>query len=197
MSTRNIHVKIPIERIGVLIGTDGCVKEAIERKLDVKIEVDSASGDVELISSGPDPSLLFRARDIVLAVGRGFSPEISFRLLNENLNLYVIDLRELFRSAADIRRVKSRVIGRGGKTRRIIEEETMTNISVYGHTISIIGDVVHIDVAKEAIEMLIKGVLHRDAYKFLDRKRNELRNIEMELWSSPSDILKKEKRRNV
>lgn len=197
MSERNIHVKIPLERVGVLIGTKGRVKEAIEKKLDVKIDVDSISGDIGLASSNSDPSLLFRARDIVLAVGRGFSPEKSFRLLNEDLNLYIIDLRELFRSVSDIQRVKSRIIGRGGKTRQIIEEETMTNISIYGHTISIIGDVEHIDVAKEAVEMLIKGALHRDVYRYLDKKRNELRNIEMELWKSPSDILKKERKRNV
>ncbi len=195
MSERNIHVKIPVERVGALIGTEGRVKEAVEKRLDVKLEVDSDSGDVELTSTCPDPSVLFRARDIVLAIGRGFSPETSFRLLNENMNLYVIDLRELFRSAADIQRVKSRVIGKGGKTRRIIEEETLTNISVYGHTVALIGDVEHVAVAKEAVEMLLKGILHRDVYKFLDRKRSELRDVEMELWASPSEILKKKERK--
>ncbi len=194
MSERNLHVKIPIERVGVLIGTEGRVKEALEKRLDVKIEVDGTSGDVEIISSSSDPSVLFRARDIVVAIGRGFSPETAFKLLDESQNLYVIDLRELCRSNADMNRVKSRVIGMGGKTRRIIEEETVTSISVYGHTISIIGDVEHTDVAKEAIEMLLKGLLHRDVYKFLDRKRAELQNVEMELWRSPSEILKEEEK---
>jgi len=192
MNERNILVKIPVERVGVLIGTEGRVKKALEKQLDVKIEVDGASGGIKFISSGSDPSVLFRTRDIAVAIGRGFSPETAFRLLDESQNLYIISLRELCRSDSDIKRIKSRVIGMGGKTRRILEEETMTRISVYGHTIAIIGDTEHMAVAKEALEMLIKGLLHRDVYKFLDRKRAELQNIEMELWKSPSDILKKE-----
>ena len=96
MSGRNIHLKIPIERVGSLIGLEGRVKRAIEKKLKLEIKIDGKTGDVTLTSSEPDPSFLFRARDIILAIGRGFSPEKAFKLLNEDLNICVIDLREIF-----------------------------------------------------------------------------------------------------
>ena len=191
MNERNLHIKIPLERLGVLIGREGSAKEILEKKIEVKITVESATGDIELKSSNPDPSFLFRGRDIVQAIGRGFSPLNAFKLFNEDLNLYIIDLNEYFSSPSDFQRVKSRIIGTKGKTRRIIEEETVTSISVYGHTISIIGDMRHIDVAKEAIEMFIRGALHHSVYQYLNIKRNELKKIEMELWKPSTNILKK------
>jgi len=186
------YVKIPKDRIGVLIGPEGKVKEAIEKKLGVKIKVDSKEGDV-LISLNPnndDPSSIFRAKEVVLSIGRGFSPERAFKLLEgEDYCLEIIDLRDILgRSPSEIKRVKGRVIGKGGKMRRNIEELTGTYISVYGHTISIIGDFEQVQTAKEAVMMLIQGSEHGTVNRFLHRKRRELKRRALELWepSPPS-----------
>jgi ribosomal RNA assembly protein len=99
----------------------------------------------------------------------------------------VIDLGEFFgRSDSDIKRVKSRIIGEHGKTRRNLEEMTGTKVSLYGHTVAIIGDVEHSDVAREAVEMFIKGRTHTSVYRFLQAKRDELKRIEMEIWRESS-----------
>ena len=189
-----LFVKIPKERIGVLIGQDGKTKREIEENLNVKLEVDSETGDVtiNLNEDSTDPSQLFKARDIVLAIGRGFSPQRAFRLLHdEDMMLTIIDLREIFgRSKSDIRRVKGRIIGKEGKTRRIIEECTEAYISVYGHTVSIIGGVEQSEIAREAISMLIKGNQHATVYRFLQRKRHELKRRKFELWEGSSLIPK-------
>ena len=189
-----LFVKIPKERIGVLIGPDGKTKREIEENLNVKLEVDSETGDVtiNLNEDSTDPSQLFKARDIVLAIGRGFSPQRAFRLLHdEDVMLTIIDLREIFgRSKSDIRRVKGRIIGKEGKTRRIIEECTEAYISVYGHTVSIIGGVEQSEIAREAISMLIKGNQHATVYRFLQRKRHELKRRKLELWEGSSLIPK-------
>ncbi len=181
-----IFIKIPHERIGVLIGPEGKDKQHIEEKLQVELNIDSHTGDVtvSLRENQNDPSLLFKARDYILAVGRGFSPERAHKLLQDEENtLLVIDLREIFgRSPSDIQRVKGRIIGKEGKTRKIIEEMTETLISVYGHTVSIIGGVEQIDVARHAIQMLIKGSQHVTVYRYLNRKRQEIKKKCLELW---------------
>ena len=163
MSRATMNVKIAIERIGVLIGVNGNVKKKIEETLNVKLKIDSESGDVQIIlnPNTEDPSSIFRARDVVLAIGRGFSPERAFRLLeNEEVMLRIIDLKDIFgRSPSNFKRVKGRVIGKEGKTRRLIEELTGAQVSVYGKTISIIGTPEEVEVAEEAIKMLIKGCL--------------------------------------
>lgn len=50
-------IKIPEARIGVIIGKNGAVKEEIEQKCSVIIEIDSESGDAR-VSSGSFPLTL-------------------------------------------------------------------------------------------------------------------------------------------
>jgi len=182
-------VKVPQDRIGALIGPDGSAKASIEKKLSVELRIDSQSGDVEimLMPTAQDPTVLFRAKEVITAIGRGFSPEHAFRLLEDDESvLEVIDLREIVgRAQSEMQRLKGRIIGKEGKTRRLIEELTEANISVYGHTVSIIGNVEQADVAKEAIQMLIRGSLHHTVYRFLHRKRREFKKKKMELWETP------------
>lgn len=194
MQGHSTFVKIPRERIGVLIGTKGGVRELIEKRLSTDLGIDSQSGDVTITLKEDvnDPSLLFRAKDVVTAIGRGFSPESVFKLIeDEDTILEIVDLREVFgRSESDISRIKGRIIGREGKTRRIIEEMTGTRVSVYGHTVSMIGGIEQVDIAREAIKMLIKGSQHKTVYRFLQRKRHELKLRNLELWQSetPRDL---------
>jgi ribosomal RNA assembly protein len=186
-----MFVRIPKERVGVLVGPDGKVKQRIEDKFMVKLEIESESGGVTVMLSekARDPSLLFKAKDVVTAIGRGFSPEHAFRLLRNDDDIFdFIDLRAVFgRSESDIKRVKGRVIGANGKTRKLIEELTDANMVVYGHTIGFIGTFEQVDIARNAVQMLITGSQHHTVYKYLQRKRSELKKQMLELWEKPPD----------
>ena len=191
MAKPNTYLKIPTERVGVLVGPEGTTKKNIEKKLSVELLIDSQSGGITitLTEKATDPSMLFKAKDVVTALGRGFSPEHAFRLIrDEEAMLDVIDLRTVFgRSETDIKRVKGRIIGMNGKTRQIIEELTDTNVAVYGHTVSIIGTIEQAEAAREAIQMLVKGSMHATVYRFLHRKRRELKKKMLELWEKPPE----------
>jgi ribosomal RNA assembly protein len=184
-------LKVPKERVGVLVGPDGRTKKSIEDRLSVELKIDGDAGDVAitLAENASDPSMLFKAKDVVTALGRGFSPEHAFRLIRDDeAILDMIDLRAVFgKSEADIKRVKGRIIGMNGKTRRIIEELTDTNVAVYGHTVAIIGGIEQAQVAREAIQMLVKGSMHGTVYRFLHRKRRELKKKALELWEKPDE----------
>lgn len=191
LSRANTFVRIPKERVGVVIGPDGTTKKNIEEKLSVELEIDSDAGDVHIsvTENATDPSMLFRAKDVVTALGRGFSPEHAFRLVrDEDVLMELIDLRGVFgKSEADLKRVKGRIIGLNGKTRRIIEELTDANVAVYGHTVGIIGTLEQVQVAREAIEMLVKGSMHSTVYRFLHRKRRDLKKKMLEIWEKPPE----------
>lgn len=180
------YVKIPRDRIGALVGPNGSVKSVIERRLSVGLQVDSGSGTVQITlpQAADDPTVLYRAKEVVTAIGRGFAPDHAFRLLDDEEVLFeVIDLRETVgRSPSDLKRLKGRVIGKEGKTRRIIEELSEANISVYGYTISIIGYADQAAIAREAVTMLIRGSLHGTVYRFLHKKRRELKKQRLQLW---------------
>ena len=188
MKRASTYVRIPRERIGVLIGPNGRIKESVEKKFNVELHIDSDAGSVKITlnSDDQDPFSLFRTREVVTAIGRGFSPERAFKLLeDEETMLQIIDLREIIgRSPSDIKRLKGRIIGKNGRTRGIIEELTAAEISIYGYTVSIIGNMDQINVAKEAILMLLKGKQHRTVYQYLYNKRRELKKKDMELWET-------------
>jgi len=184
-------VRIPKERVGVLVGPDGKVKQNIEEKLNVELQIESEAGGVTIMlaEKAEDPSVVLRAKDVVTAIGRGFSPEHAFRLIrNEDAIFEVIDLRDIFgRSESDIKRIKGRIIGMNGKTRSLIEELTDANVAVYGHTVGIIGNFEQAEAARGAVQMLIDGSQHHVVYKFLQRKRSELKKQMLELWEKPKD----------
>ncbi|MGF3522709.1 MAG: KH domain-containing protein [Candidatus Bathyarchaeia archaeon] len=186
MAKPSAFVRIPKERIGVLVGPDGKVKRTIEEQLHVELRVESEDGGVEitLTEKAPDPSLLFKAKDVVTAIGRGFPPENAFRILrNEDTVFDFVDLRAIFgRSESDIKRVKGRIIGMNGKTRKTIEELTEADVVVYGHTVGLIGTFEQVDIARNAVQMLIQGSQHHTVYNFLQKKRRELKKQALELW---------------
>ncbi len=167
------ELKIPKERIAVLIGTEGSVKEKLESSLSVKLNVNSEEGDVFI--TGKDAFNLLTTKEIVRAIGRGFNPEIALKLTKMDFALDVVNLKDITKNKNHITRMKGRIIGTEGKTRRIIEEHTECNMSVYGKTIGIIGRSERVLIARKAIDMIIEGAQHNTVYRFLEKKRKELR----------------------
>jgi ribosomal RNA assembly protein len=187
----NSFTKISRERIAVLIGPEGKIKKQIEKMLSVQLQIESETGGITIMlaEDAEDPSSLFKTKDVVTAIGRGFSPERAFRLVRDEEAVFdIIDLRTVFgKSESDLRRVKGRIIGMNGKTRKIIEELTEADVVVYGHTVGIIGKVEQVEAAREAIQMLIRGSLHSTVYRFLHRKRTEFKKRMLELWEKPTE----------
>lgn len=179
------YIKIPRERVGVLIGSQGDAKRIIQDKGDVILQVDSEEGEVELTPKpDADPVNFWCSQNVVKAIGRGFSPQRAFRLFDEeDAMLELIDLRLLVgKSRLQLQRVRSRIIGKGGKIRALIEELTGAYLSVYGHTVGLIGDLEQVRIGKEAVMMIIKGCSHKTVLRFLHRKRSELKRRVSMLW---------------
>lgn len=170
-------VRIPEDRIAVLIGSDGKVRKRVEEFTGLELDIDSETGDVEVVGDpGDDPVLPLVTLDFVKAVGRGFNPDVAFRLFNDDVYLDVIDISNwVGKKKNHLERVKGRIIGSEGKTRRTLEEYTGARISIYGKTVAIIGDHVELQMAREAVEKLIDGAPHSAVYKWLDERLHEVR----------------------
>jgi len=167
------ELKVPEERIAVLIGTDGETKKEIEKATHSTLEI-SKEGDVHIL--GNDGLLLFTAKEMVRAIGRGFNPKIALQLVKVDYALEIIDMTEVVgKSKNNLERMKGRLIGTEGKARREIEHLTGTSISIYGKTIGIIGNTEDVAMARQAMGMLLDGLMHKTVYQFLERKRKEMR----------------------
>jgi ribosomal RNA assembly protein len=186
MGVTRLYEKLPLDRIGVLIGREGSVKKEIEEKTKTLITVDTQTGSVIIEPASPSTTALelIKAQNIVRAIGYGFSPERAFRLLEDDQVLEVLDVRQYVGDKPNhVKRVLGRIIGEEGKARRILEEYTGTYISIYDHYVAIIGEYETANIAKKAIEMLIQGRMHATVYKYIDREMYALRRRRMtELW---------------
>ena len=186
-------LRIPLDRVGVLIGKKGETKARIEESCAVTVAVDGQSGEVTVRSTSveADP---FRAANVVEAIARGFSPPKALKLLDPEVSLEILDLRDFAgKSENSLERVRGRIIGLKGKSRRVIEELTKAQVSVYGRTVAMIGDASEVKLAKEAISMLAKGSQHRSVYNMLQRARTKRKMDRMLLWEDQSPEINPEK----
>jgi len=179
-------LRIPNERIAVLIGKSGNVKSKIEQLCYVTLDIDGETGEVFIKSKGDvDKIQPFKAMEIVTAIGRGFSPEHAMSLLQGENALHVIDLRDFAgKSNTNIERIKGRIIGEGGKVRRNLENLTGTFISVYGKTVSIIGDTSKLRIVVDAISSLSSGSMHGAVYTKLEAVNRKNKQEKMKLWEN-------------
>jgi ribosomal RNA assembly protein len=170
-------IKIPTDRVGALIGKGGAVKQKLEDKTGVKISIDSEEGDVQIDHThAKDPSAAIAVLNVVQAIGRGFSPEKAFLLLEDDYFLEIFDIRDFVgKKQEHVMRMRARVIGSRGKTRSLVEELTGAYVSVYGNTVGLIGNSAQIEVASRAMDMLLSGSEHAAVYNFLEGRRAQLK----------------------
>ena len=176
---------IPKSRIGAVIGPKGQVLKELRQKSGCEITIDSETGEVTIIAPNTleDPMTFIRVRDIVRAIARGFTPEKAMKLLSDDYFLELISLRDLgIKTEKAAQRVRSRVIGRDGKSRYIIEQSTGVFLSVMGNTIGILGQFEALEIAKEAVMRLIEGETHGTVFHFLEMKRREINERKYQLY---------------
>ncbi len=187
-------IRIPVERVGAVIGKEGATKRFLEKEMGVNLRVDSKEGIVTVKSESALKSDPFSATRVIEAIGRGFSPQRARRLLDEGTALEVIDLRGYAgRSTNALDRIRGRVIGEKGKSRRVIEELTGCHLSVYGRTVAIIGEAGEVQMASAAVKALATGSQHKTVYNTLQKARTKRKMERMFLWegTSPETIEEK------
>ncbi|MFC5971450.1 KH domain-containing protein [Halomarina salina] len=168
------HVTIPQDRIGALIGEGGETMREIESRAEVRLDIDSETGSVAVEKTG-DPLTGLKAPDIVRAIGRGFRPDDALSLLDDDMRmLELVDLDAATRNKNDLRRQKGRLIGEDGRTRELMEELSGARVVIYGSTAGLIGGPEQVRTARSAIEMILDGAPHGAVYSFLERKRSEM-----------------------
>jgi len=170
-----LYARIPEDRVGALIGPGGRTKQAIATATSTQIDVEGSEGEVRLVGADTDPMSVLKARDIVLAIGRGFSPERAMRLLAEDTFFGVLDIKLAtgHHEKAALRRIRSRVIGTHGRARTRLEQLSGCSVSVYGSTVALIGKEEQLDRATRAVELLVKGSEHSTVFHLLARLKRE------------------------
>lgn len=170
------YLKIPQDRIGVLIGTNGETKQKIEKTTHTWLDIDGEEGIVIVSPSEEmeDPLGVWKTNHVVKAIGRGFNPEIALKLNEDDIYLEIIKLTlYVGKSKKALARQKGRIIGKDGRTREIIISMAEVDMAIYGKTVAFIGELENVMVAKEAVEMILNGSQHKSVYGFLESKQSD------------------------
>lgn len=162
------QLKIPKERIPILVGTKGIIKRRIQDLTNTVLRINSENGDVFIEGESIN---VFNCTNLVKAIGRGFNPDIAVKVLNENNCLEIIPIEEFSRNKKDLVRIRSRLIGSEGKARKSIESLTNTDIVIYGKTVSIIGKIENVMIARQGIMNLLQGSKHANVYSYIEKQK--------------------------
>lgn len=165
------EVRIPEDRVGVLIGEGGETKDRIEEDTSTELEIED-DNNIRIEGEVLDE---MTAQKIVKAIGRGFNPDKALKLVEENYEYHHLDISKFADTQSSQERLKGRVIGRDGEARRHIENMTEIDLSVYGKTVGFIGPIQNIEVAQEAVKMLLNGSSHSTAYDYLEKRQNSIK----------------------
>ncbi len=181
-----IFLNIPQERVGVLIGKNGEIKKKIEEETKAKIQVQQ-DGTVKVEYNAEDPESYFKLRRIADAISCGFSGEDALRLLDDNLVLKIIDLRDFAgESSSRIKIIKGRIIGKDGKVWKKIEKLSGAKLALHKYTLGIMGEDESCEIAFKTILKILKGAQFSTAFKYLERQR---KSLEKGIWMSREEKL--------
>ncbi len=163
------QILIPTKRAELL--HDKKLLGAAQKRLSCKMEIRNGN---ELVIEG-DALNEYNARVVMQAFARGFELDIACKLLSDDYFFESVDMKELFKNEGQIKRIKARVIGSDGKTKNYVQQVSGAQVAIYGDTVSFIGSVEEIKIARAAMDILLEGGTHSKAYAVMEKAKRKMR----------------------
>lgn len=158
-------------------------KEELEDKLGIKISVKGTTTTI----SGEESNEYFAER-VLLALDFPFLIEDALLLKREDFMFEVINIKE-FTRRHDLEVIKGRIIGKKGKSLKVLEDLSDCVFELKDNSVAIIGPGDKMDLARQAVISLIKGSKHGNVYSYLERNRKKS-NEEAEVLDSLRESFK-------
>ncbi len=142
-------------------------KRVLEKELKVKITNRGSLVFVE--GEGEDE---YVACEVIEAINLGFSVKKAILLANDDFILEKINIKDVTKRS-DLGRIRGRVIGTNGRTKKTMESLGDCFISVHDNVVGVIGRADEIEPTLTALTALIKGKKQTKTYSYLERERSK------------------------
>jgi len=142
-------------------------KKFLESKLKVKLEIKG-----KIISISGSELSKYEAVQIFEAINFGFEIETALLLLDENYIFEIINIKNLTRRT-DLSQVRARIIGRKGKTLKVLQDLTECFIKLHDNQVYIIGPAERIKDCLNGLRKLIQGSKQSSTYAYLEKQRKQ------------------------
>lgn len=146
----------------------------IENK--VKVKIGFGKGQVMIKGNELNEYLI---EQVIRAVDFGFHVDDALVLMNDDFVLEFIEVKE-HTHRKNLKDVRARLIGTGGKARKTIENLTDSDIVINGNTVGVIVNSEHLDAVVQGIESLIQGAKHGNVFSYLEKQNVSRRKYDEE-----------------
>jgi ribosomal RNA assembly protein len=140
-------------------------KNHLEKELHIKITFEGENAEIE--GEGINA---YTALSVIEALNFGIDFNAAMHLKNEDFMMEKLNLKRYVRPAR-LSTIKGRIIGLGGKTKRVIAGLSDCDIALKDNIVAIIGRTSDVDTCARAIRSLIQGSPHSSVYAFLEKSR--------------------------
>ncbi|MHA1722989.1 MAG: KH domain-containing protein [Candidatus Baldrarchaeia archaeon] len=157
------------------------LKEHIEEKMKVTLTLES-SGIVRIETE--DPYTAMKVKQIIEAISMSYGKLDILQMMDFDLVLQVIDVKELVGGGNKLKRTLGRLIGTKGKVKEAIENLTETKIKIDEEegTVGILGRPENADIARIALLKIIRGKPQNKVIQELERKRIDIKMRKFDMW---------------
>ena len=142
-------------------------KSKLEKGLKVKI---TNKGKILFVEGNAEDE--YTAIQAIEAINLAFTTQQALLLTEEGFILEKVNIKDLTKRH-DLERIRGRIIGTKGKTKKLIENLSDCIISLHNNTVGIIGRAENIEQAITALTSLIQGAKQSKVYSFLERARSK------------------------
>ena len=142
-------------------------KEKLEDNLEIKI---TNRGKEISIEGSPEEE--YYAEKVINALGFGFSFSTAILIKKGDFIFEVLNIKD-YTKRKDLERIRARIIGKGGKTLKVLHDLTECYFELNENRVGIIGISEYVKNAEEAVISIIKGAKQTNVYNFLERNREK------------------------
>lgn len=153
--------KLVVEKLPRIIKN----KKKLESELRVKI---NNRGREVYIEGYPEDTYI--AEKVIEALEFGFPFSTALLLKEEDFMFDIVNIKD-YTKRKDLTTVRSRIIGRQGKTLKTITDLTKCHFEIKDNQVGIIGDPEYIKSAQDAVISLIQGSKQGNVYGRIEKRK--------------------------
>ncbi|BAM40358.1 ribosomal RNA assembly protein [Theileria orientalis strain Shintoku] len=137
----------------------GDVKKCLSQ-YHIKCELDLLEGSMAVITSSKtwDPYIIIKARDMIKLLARSVPFPQARKVLDDGVFCDIVKIGGILRNKDKFVKRRQRLVGPGGSTLKALELLTGCYILTQGQTVSIVGPIQGIKVARRIVEDCMKNI---------------------------------------
>lgn len=111
------------------------------------------------------------AEKVIDTLNFGFPFSVAILIKKEDFIFEIINIKD-YTKRKDLNRIRARIIGKKGKTLKILNQLTNCYFELKNNEVGIIGSPEDIKEGQESIISIIRGAKQSNVYNFVKRKQN-------------------------